>query len=181
MIQNEWFEFVEPEDQIAQGDIFFSVPILKHPINPSEIKIGYTAAFEIEKLDGIILSQSCDLEQETIDMVLFCPIFPIDEVALNLADANTQKAIISTKERLWDGRYLAYHVLNKCELEGFNNDFFVVDLKNPRSLPIDFIKKLTELSPKRIRLKTPYREQLSQSFARVIMRVGIPDKRPQFG
>jgi hypothetical protein len=178
MTHIEWFEIVDP-NEFSQGDIFFSVQILKHPLTPAEIKPG-RGSFRIEELDGVILTQTCDLRQEEVDLVLFCPIYPLNDIVPNLANSNTPKAFESVKKQLWEGKFLAFHMLNICNLEGFKNDYLIVDLKNPRSLPIEFIKKLAELSPKRIRLKSPYKEYLSQSFARVVMRIGIPDEKPSF-
>jgi len=175
----EWFEIVGPDDPLSQGDILFSVPIVFSPSDPDDLLLN-PIPIKIERNDGIILTQTCDFENDNVEMVLFCPIFPLDEFAGDLADSATPKAIKSTKDRLWDGKYLAYYVLNKCELEGSKNDYYVVDLKNPRSIPLDFVKNISKRHSKRIRLRSPYREDLSQKFAYVIMRVGLPDKKPDF-
>ena len=64
--------------------------------------------------------------------------------------------------------------LNKCELEGFVADFQVVDFRNVYGVPLDFLIDLSKRNGKRLRLMPPYREHLSQAFARFFMRVGLP-------
>jgi len=64
--------------------------------------------------------------------------------------------------------------LNRCELEGFEADFQVVDFRNVYGVPLDFLVDLSRRREKRLRLLPPYREHLSQAFARFFMRVGLP-------
>jgi hypothetical protein len=49
----------------------------------------------------------------------------------------------------------------------------VVDFRNVFSLPFDFLKSYCA-EGERLRLLPPYREHLSQAFARFFMRVGLP-------
>jgi len=75
---------------------------------------------------------------------------------------------------------VGFHVLNKCDLEGFRRDFRVVDFRRVHSLPLDFVRNMAIQSGDRIRLLPPYREHLSQAFARFFMRVGLPVDIPEF-
>jgi len=45
---------------------------------------------------------------------------------------------------------------------------------------IDFLIDLIKKKDKRLRLLPPYREHLSQAFARFFMRVGLPVDIPEF-
>jgi len=47
-------------------------------------------------------------------------------------------------------------------------------------VPFDFIVDLAKKKGKRLRLLPPYREHLSQAFARFFIRVGLPVDIPQF-
>ena len=89
-----------------------------------------------------------------------------------------------SKKEHWNmarkGQVPGFHVLNKCELEGFKRDHRVVDFHRVHSLPLDFVRKIADELGERIRLQPPYREHLSQAFARFFMRVGLPVDIPEF-
>jgi hypothetical protein len=72
------------------------------------------------------------------------------------------------------GNVPGYHLLNKCEIDGFKTDYLVVDFRTVYSVPFDFILNLAMKRGRRLRLLPPYREHLSQAFARFFMRVGLP-------
>lgn len=72
------------------------------------------------------------------------------------------------------GNIPGYHVLRGSDIEGWNKDNYVVDFRNVYSLPSQFLKSLAAKRGKRLRLLPPYREHLSQAFARFFMRVGLP-------
>jgi hypothetical protein len=50
----------------------------------------------------------------------------------------------------------------------------VVDFRNVYGVHIENLKIIAEKIPERLRLLPPYREHLSQAFARYFMRVGLP-------
>jgi hypothetical protein len=54
------------------------------------------------------------------------------------------------------------------------NDHLVVDFKYAFSVPLDFILELVKSRGNRLRLLPPFREKLSQSYGRFIMRIGLP-------
>ena len=83
-------------------------------------------------------------------------------------------------EKARKGQLLGFHVLNKCDLEGFKRDFSVVDFRRVHSLPLGFLRNISGALGERIRLLPPYREHLSQAFARFFMRVGLPVDIPPF-
>ncbi len=84
------------------------------------------------------------------------------------------------KESLRRGYLPGYHLLNKCEIDGFKRDYLIVDFRSVYSVPFDFIVELVKKRGKRLRLLPPYREHLSQAFARFFMRVGLPVDIPPF-
>ena len=71
------------------------------------------------------------------------------------------------------------HLLNKCKLKKFESDFKIVEFKNPFSVDREYLENLI-CNQKRIRLKSPYKEHLSQAFAKFFMRVGLPVDIPSF-
>lgn len=54
------------------------------------------------------------------------------------------------------------------------------DFRRGYSLPLAFLRKRALLDSRRLRLLPPYREHLSQAFARFFMRVGLPVDIPPF-
>jgi hypothetical protein len=129
----------------------------------------------------IIMSQSCDIQNNKIDNVLVCPILTFGALGkyANSGDRN----------KLKKGEIISYHLLNKCELDELPDcglsylvgEFLVVDFRNAYSIPLNFLIEGTKTRcEKRLRLLPPYKEHLSQAFARFIMRVGLPDEIPDF-
>lgn len=66
-----------------------------------------------------------------------------------------------------------YHLLNKSN-EHSLYDYIVVDFKNVYGIQINNLRDIAQKIESRIRLLPPYREHLSQAFARYFMRVGLP-------
>jgi len=53
-------------------------------------------------------------------------------------------------------------------------DYQVVDFRNVYGVQFSLLQNMAENIQDRIRLLPPYREHLSQAFARYFMRVGLP-------
>lgn len=167
-------------DELEQGDILEGCPVFSPPANltlntlaKGEIELGW------EERDIIIMSQSCDLVKgrEKVEEVLFCTIWNRSELAeLPGGDLSA----IAGMEQVRKGRLTGLQMLNKCELFDAERDFRVVDFRRTYTLPLDFCKEFARKSQKRIRLLSPYREHLSQGFARFFMRVGLPTDIPPF-
>ena len=127
--------------------------------------------------DVVVMSQSCDLEQDKLDLVLVCPHWSLDE----LGQANEYFKSSKGKEELRRGNVPGYHLLAACDLQGYERDIRVVDFRTMHSLPHEFLKHLASSRGKRLRLLPPYREHLAQAFARFFMRIGLPVDIPPFG
>jgi hypothetical protein len=65
-------------------------------------------------------------------------------------------------------------MLAACDLEGFQREIQIVDFRTVFSVPFQFITEMARRQSRRLRLQSPYREHLSQAFARFFMRVGLP-------
>ena len=166
-----WFEVVDGDENLLQGDFIKECPIV---IPPS--KISNEVEVRIVNYDVIIMSQSCDIVQRKLDLVLVCPIWPLSEFEKENPYYKTREG----KEALRRGYLPGYHLLNKYEIDRFKMDYLVVDFRNIYSVPFDFIINLAKKRGKRLRLLPPYREHLSQAFARFFMRVGLPVDIPPF-
>jgi len=166
--QYPWYCIVDRNEGLLQGDFVHECPIV---IPPPEIS-GEVQEVDINNYDVIIMSQSCDLEQGKISLVLVCPYYPLAETRFSKNDKD--------KEKLRKGSFFGYHLLKKCELGEFETDFLVVDFLNVYSVDFDFLVSLVRNKERRLRLLPPYREHLSQAFARFFMRVGLPVDIPAF-
>lgn len=177
----EWFEEVqtsglEASSLLQQGDIIVGCNIL---IPGKECYLGTLSENDIEidmsfsTIDVIILSQSCDLSNEKIDSIILCPIIPLRKLIEEDQNFKSSKY----REQLRQGNVPSFHLLEKIRFgENLDEEFYVVNFKHIYSVPKDYLKALlgSREKEKRLRLKSPYVEHLSQSFARYFMRVGLP-------
>ncbi|MCK4245077.1 MAG: hypothetical protein KAX20_05575 [Candidatus Omnitrophica bacterium] len=168
-----WYDIVEGSELLLQGDFVNSCPVV---VPTTAIELGKVST-EVIEYDVTVMSQSCDLEQRKLDLVLVCPIWTLKE----FEEKNPNYKKKKTKESLRRGHLPGYHLLNKCEIDGFETDYLIVDFRSIYSVPFDFIIDLAKKRGKRLRLLPPYREHLSQAFARFFMRVGLPVDIPPFG
>lgn len=166
---SQWFKQVDASEILQQGDFIFDCPIAK----PSDSKNWDT--IDIEYYDVIILSQSCDLENNKIDLVLVCPYYTISE----FSKVNRSFTDYKLKESARQGNLAGYHLLNSCSFLS-TEEILIVDFKTIFSLSFEFLRAHKLEQEKRITLLSPYKEHLSQAFARFFMRVGLPSGIPKF-
>ncbi|MDQ3394834.1 MAG: hypothetical protein M3512_12085 [Bacteroidota bacterium] len=162
-------------NELEQGDFLEKCPII---IPPELIEEGSQPEVEVEYIDSIILSQSCDLVNEKLEIVLVCPYYSLQTFLDSLPEGQKPTTIKSKKkiiEELKKGQSPGYHLLNK-DSEYSIKDYIVVDFKNVYGVHFLFLKEFVKKfnNGNRIRLLPPYREHLSQAFARYFMRVGLP-------
>ncbi len=171
-----WFGAVEGDD-IEQGDILENCPVFLPPEDLTLPGSGkpVNANFKWEDRDLIVMSQSCDLikGRTKIEDVLFCAVWKRSELT------NTPLAKDDGMEAARQGRFPGFHLLAACAISGFEREVRVVDFRRVYSLPLLFVRNRA-MAAKRLRLLPPYREHLSQSFARFFMRVGLPVDIPSF-
>lgn len=169
-----WYELVNCTNEITQGDIIKGcpVPILKKFYGDEKDKI---IEAEIEVIDGIIMTQACDIANNKIDNIILCSITSKDEFENSLLlDGKSQKEIKKNLEGIIRGQQNAYHIINQYKTEDFSQDYYIINFKDIFSIPVELAKTVAQKNGKRLRLCPPYREHLSQAFARYFMRVGLP-------
>ncbi|MBI5195244.1 MAG: hypothetical protein HZA10_02860 [Nitrospirae bacterium] len=170
-----WYEIIDNDEPVLQGDFLLSCPVFA-PVYDAVLKEGATPSFEIVEYDVIIMSQSCDLASKKLDLVLVCPLWKLSDLEVREAFIKSSKG----KETLRQGNMPGYHLLNKCVINGFQREYMVADFRNTYSVHFDLINDISKKQAKRLRLLPPYREHLSQAYARFFMRVGLPIDIPQF-
>jgi len=172
MEEYPWYAIVDGKQPLLQGDFINSCPVVIPPLAMDSPVVPA----EVIEYDVAILSQSCDLEQGKIDLVLVCPVWPLSEFESRSEFFKSRKG----KEALRQGNFPGYHLLNKCGINGFETDYLVVDFRSVYSVAFNLLLELGRKNDKRLRLLPPYREHLSQAFARFFMRVGLPVDIPPF-
>ncbi len=186
-MNDSWYEVVEANNSITQGDIIFDCPLVNWQTNgPSS-----QGAMEIESLksaiegfaaDVIVMTQACDLEYNKVSNVILCPHFSLDEYRRlwenEMEKRNqvvTQKAWESICDDICEGFVWNLTMLNSAKIGELIVDPRIVDFHEVFTVPRQFLESLLQQrSTQRFRLLPPYREHLSQAFARFFMRVGLP-------
>jgi hypothetical protein len=169
-----WFTTVDGDD-LEQGDIFEDCPVFFPPSDLVPTTAGPTTTkFTWTSQDLVVMTQSCDLAKtrEKVEDVLLCAVWRRSELP-----GPMQKD--ERMEEARKGRMPAFHVLAASDLPGFEREVRLVDFRRIHSLPLSFLREKAKAS-RRLRLLPPYREHLSQSFARLFMRVGLPIDIPPF-
>ena len=172
-----WYKVVEGGG-LLQGDFLDRCPVLvpRDPLLLTQKGANQTIDATVLVYDVVVMSQSCDLEQGKLDLVLVCPLWSLEE----FGKANSYFKSTDGKEQLRRGNIPGYHLVAPCEIQDWKREIRVVDFRTVFALPFEFLKKFVAETPKRLRLLPPYREHLSQAFARFFMRVGLPAEIPPF-
>ncbi len=168
-----WYTQVDSTEPIQQGDFVLKCQIIQPSIEAK--RAGQSIKAVVKEYNVIVMSQSCDLANDKIDLVLVCPFYSLTE----LGEIYSEYKSAGKKEKLRRGHILGMHLLNECNINGFK-DFLVVDFKSVYAVPLPFLKQIVSDRINRKRLLPPYREHLSQAFARFFMRVGLPVDIPAF-
>jgi hypothetical protein len=165
-----WYDTISYSEQVLQGDLILNCPFIIPPATFED-----ELAIEVKTANAIVMSQSCDIENGKIDIILVCPYYNLEFVLANhpTSQDGSKRGINKVKENLTQGNYPHYHILEKAPELDFN-DFIVVDFKNVYGVQYKFLKNHLLGINRRARLLPPYREHLSQAFARYFMRVGLP-------
>jgi len=185
---DSWYDLVDPIVPLTQGDLIFDCPVL---IWKSSMPIGEEWSRKSEVLqnavnaimaDVAVMTQACDLEQNRVENVILCPHVSQKEhktaweEEMSARGHNpTSKAWKAHCDDICSGFIFNYTMLNRCQLGKSNIDVRIVYFHEVYTLPRLFLESLIKSrNQPRFRLLSPYREHLSQAFARFFMRVGLP-------
>jgi hypothetical protein len=174
-----WYELAT-DLPLMQGDF---IPNITYYIqNAPVLPAGATqpeASVDVEQFDqAIIISQSCDLDPSQADNthVLLCPVYTISA----LIEQNDEQVVGSLWGQAVKGQAIHWHPLSRCDLDTHTREASMVDFRRLFELPIETVARLAKEAKPWLRLRSPYREQMSQAFARRIMRVATVDDLPKW-
>ncbi len=171
-----WFAVVRGST-LEQGDMLRDCPRLHLPA--ASAGAGQVVS-ERERVNAIILTQSCDMALRADGG---CEAAEVLDCRFRLKKDLANHPLFR-KDEAWEevrkGRRPYFHVLNECVIEGHEQDFALVDFHDLFTLPMPLVREFADKAGDRLRLLPPYREHLSQAFARLFMRVGLPTDVPPF-
>ena len=183
----DWYEEVAHNQPITQGDIIFDCPVVgwkegELSVTGTELTETLRAHTEAIAVDVVVMTQACDLEHGKVRNVILCPHFLVDDYKqawvtdMKAREQNpSSKAWRRHSSDICDGFVWNLSVLNAGKVKSFSTDHRIVDFHEVYSVPRSFIESfLAQRGKPRLRLCPPYREHLSQAFARFFMRVGLP-------
>jgi hypothetical protein len=154
--------------------------------------------FDIDILDLIVVTQSCDLENGKVEFVLLCPIYLISEykkecsdffgcqdLKKDLENAKTDEHVEKIKkaienkenkkmEEIRKGKYGNLFLLGSTETPENKETCLVVDFSQVHTLPIGYLMRHAKALDLRWRLKSPHLEYFSHGFGNRFTRVALP-------
>ena len=171
---SEWFEVTEG-GSLRQCDIILKCPILRPqaklswPIEPgSSISVGFRL------YDTIVMTQSCDLDNDKVEDVLLAQV--IDYRTLVEVEAKRGNTSVNSKgfrKKLIEGNTPGQALLYKHESEPILN-WSIISFNRLFTIDKQFLVDYVNQCGLRLRVLSPYREHVAQAFARFVMRVGLP-------
>jgi hypothetical protein len=161
--------------ELAQGDWINEcvVPSLPVGFRPSDLA---SASVSFDRWNLIVVTQSCDLEQQKVQFAALCQILSLEE----FESASPAFKAKGAWEQVRQGRREGLHLLPSPTDPQNNRSAQVVDFRRIFSLPIDYLSQHAAGTPSRWRLRSPFLEHFSQALARFYMRVGLPTAIPPF-
>jgi hypothetical protein len=186
-MSNVWYEEVEAAAKLMQGDLITNCPLVSwraespqlNGSGETELLRGMTDTIQA---DTVVMTQACDLEQGKVQNVVLCPHLSLADyheawkVELESKGQNpTQKAWRNHCDDIRDGFVWNLAILNAGNTSTLSTEYCIVDFHDIFTVPRAFLESLLQQRGQpRMRLLPPYREHLSQAFARFFMRVGLP-------
>ena len=173
-----WYE-AAAAGPLAQGELVFGCPVprvegYRFPFDENQ---SIEVVYDTHEL--VVLSQSCDLENDKVDEVLLAAVHPYKTLVTQEGERNPTVNSTKWRKAVARGSEPAYSLLPPHD-EAPVFDWSLVDFHHLFTLPKTFLVDVTSLAPVRLRLVPPYREHLAQAFARYVMRVGLPDSLVEF-
>lgn len=169
-----WYSLLKNDEELSQGDIIKNCPIPRLLTDAvKDISMGEQYKTEIIFKDGVVVTQACDIANHKVENIILCSVIPLTDY--KSSSGKGREKLRSDIMSIVTGRQPGYHLLNEYVGSDYNEDFLLVSFKDSFSVPIELLKQVAKGNEYRLRLNPPYREHLSQAYARFFMRVGLPE------
>ena len=179
MNPESWFE-ITSGPSLLQGDLIPGCPVSRiagdwvFPVKWEDLAVDLVSA------DLILMTQSCDLENNKVAQVLLAQVIPWHiTVRDEFSRGNTAIKSRDFRKKLIEGNVPGLSLLHKHDAAP-KLDWSVVEFHRLYTLPKTFLEPYANSLGPRLRLRSPYREHLAQAFARYFMRVGLPHDAKAF-
>ena len=184
-----WYRAAGAREPLTQGDLIFDCPALSWRPSAIQPPTGSVAAVlslgehvMAEAADLVVMTQACDLEHAKVENVVLCPHYGLDEFQSAWEEDHRRKGQNPTAkawrrycDEICEGTIWNLNLLNAQGDGGVEVGHRVVDFHEVFTLPRPVLESLvTARGVPSPQLLPPYREHLSQAFARFFMRVGLP-------
>jgi hypothetical protein len=176
----DWWTTAAGPD-LEQGDVLFDLPVVRaHAVLDDDERPVVDA--DIERLDVIVTTQTCDLRYAKSAEVLVSRVMPWgDFAAAQLHAGNTAVKSSGYIDNLIRGNIpalaLLYERTKRPALPWSVVDFRELYTVDRRHVDVQIER---HGSRQRLRLRSPYKEHFAQAFARYFMRVGLPHDAAPF-
>jgi hypothetical protein len=175
MIESPGFWTQISGSSLAQGDFLRDCLV---PIFSPGFRVGAPQEQDVQVCGAnlIVVTQSCDLENNKAQFVALCPIYSLDE----FTGINPRFSKKHERDEVRKGRHEGLHMLGSPTNPENNSESLIVDFRQIYSLPFEYLSGHAAKLGSRWRLQSPFLEHFSQAFARFFMRVGLPSSIPPF-
>jgi hypothetical protein len=164
-----------------QGDLLRAFPVVH--VESVEVT-GDTAEVRsrVELIDGIVVTQTCDLENAKVGNLLLARVTSwADFAAAQFAAGNTAVKSSTFRRNLIRGDTPPLSLLHDRKRQP-SLDWSVVDFRELHVVDRARLDAFVDQpgSRRRLRLLSPYKEHFAQAFARFYMRAGLPHDARSF-
>lgn len=168
-----WYSLVSKSSNLQQGDFIqnMGVPIVKYTTKIAEGLEKPSIKWVIS--DWVIMTQSCDINPEnkkSPQYVLLCPVSSLNNSVKG--DKNKWGTIIRN-------RMPNYHSLKSHEHEISGNEVLLVNFSESVFAKLSVVRSFAINQGERLRLNSPYLEQLSTRYGQYYSRIGYPIDFPK--
>lgn len=174
----DWY--VADQEGVEQGDILLDFPLV---LARSDGTGGYrteddteTLSVDIRSASIVVLTQTCDIPKKAQSTLLVAEVHSYDVLTSN-GKNNHLKA---TEYRRALARGTAIQDFLLPPTDDARLSWSIVNFRTIHVVPKDIVLNRADAAASRLRIRSPYKEYLSQAFARFIMRVGLPDTLEEF-
>jgi hypothetical protein len=184
-----WYRAAGAEEALTQGDLIFECPALSWRLSALQPPAGSVTEdlslgehLLAEARDLVVMTQACDLEHTKVTSVVLCPHYGLNEFKdaweedqRGKGQNPTAKAWRRYCDEICEGTIWNLNLLNAQDDRDVQVEHRIVDFHEVFTLPRPVLEALLKArNVPRPQLLPPYREHLSQAFARFFMRVGLP-------
>jgi len=176
----DWYE-VTQGSELLQGDLLRACPIPRVlGLEQWPLRAGQPLEVAITQEDVVMVSQSCDLANDTIRDVVLAQVLDW-QVACQalLAHGKTFARSRQFRRALVAGNIPSLSLLHKRE-RAPTLGWSIGDFHRLFVLPTPVVTAVAPAAGPRLRLRSPYREHLAPALARSCMRVGLPHEAQAF-